>query len=98
MFVSYHRDGNVGVVTLDRPDRKNSIGQDILEDLERAWAAFMADEEWAEIKRRTAAEHGSLVDIAVVDGLSALQHAAVREWQRSVPGLHLGCRVQPVEK
>ena len=26
-----------------------------------AWAAFMADEEWAEIKRVTAAEHGSLV-------------------------------------
>jgi heme-degrading monooxygenase HmoA len=26
-----------------------------------AWAAFMADPEWAEIKRRTAAEHGSLV-------------------------------------
>ena len=26
-----------------------------------AWAAFMADSEWAEIKRRTAAEHGSLV-------------------------------------
>ena len=26
-----------------------------------AWAAFMADEEWAEIKQVTAAEHGSLV-------------------------------------
>jgi len=45
MFVSYHRDGNVGVVTLDRPDRKNSIGQDMLEDLERAWARFMADDQ-----------------------------------------------------
>lgn len=26
-----------------------------------AWAAFMADDEWAEIKRVTASEHGSLV-------------------------------------
>ena len=26
-----------------------------------AWAQFMADKEWAEIKRVTAAEHGSLV-------------------------------------
>lgn len=26
-----------------------------------SWAAFMADEEWAEIKRRTSAEHGNLV-------------------------------------
>ena len=26
-----------------------------------AWESFMADEEWQEIKRRTAAEHGSLV-------------------------------------
>jgi hypothetical protein len=26
-----------------------------------AWAAFMADEEWKEIKRATAAQHGDLV-------------------------------------
>ncbi len=26
-----------------------------------AWAAFMADQEWAEIKRTTSAEHGRLV-------------------------------------
>lgn len=26
-----------------------------------AWASFMADQEWSEIKRATAAEHGSLV-------------------------------------
>ncbi len=26
-----------------------------------AWESFMADEEWQEIKRRTAAEHGGLV-------------------------------------
>lgn len=29
--------------------------------MEAAWARFMADEEWAAIKRRTAAEHGQLV-------------------------------------
>ncbi len=29
--------------------------------MEAAWARFMADEEWKEIKRVTAAEHGSLV-------------------------------------
>ncbi|MDJ0943611.1 MAG: NIPSNAP family protein [Kiloniellales bacterium] len=28
---------------------------------EAAWASFMADEDWQEIKRVTAAEHGSLV-------------------------------------
>ena len=28
---------------------------------ERAWAAFLADKEWKEIKRRTRAEHGDLV-------------------------------------
>lgn len=31
------------------------------ETMTSAWAAFMADEEWAEIKRRTSAEHGNLV-------------------------------------
>jgi heme-degrading monooxygenase HmoA len=29
--------------------------------LDDAWAAFMADEEWKEIKRATGAEHGDLV-------------------------------------
>jgi enoyl-CoA hydratase/carnithine racemase len=45
MFATYHRDGGVGVVTLDRPDRRNSIGQDMLEDLERAWEEFMHDDD-----------------------------------------------------
>jgi E-phenylitaconyl-CoA hydratase len=45
MFATYRRDGNVGVVTLDRPDRRNSIGQDMLEDLERAWNDFLADDQ-----------------------------------------------------
>jgi hypothetical protein len=30
--------------------------------LKARWAAFMADEEWAEIKRRTAARHGTFVE------------------------------------
>lgn len=29
--------------------------------MKTAWAAFMADEEWAEIKRRTGTEHGRMV-------------------------------------
>jgi hypothetical protein len=29
--------------------------------MERQWSKFMADEEWAMIKQRTAAEHGQLV-------------------------------------
>jgi hypothetical protein len=29
--------------------------------MSEAWARFMADEEWAEIKRTTAAQHGQLV-------------------------------------
>jgi hypothetical protein len=36
-----------------------------------AWAAFMRDEEWAEIKRKTAAEHGGLVG-AIEDRLMEL--------------------------
>lgn len=32
------------------------------DELKRAWTAFMADEEWAAIKRRTGAEHGTFVD------------------------------------
>ncbi len=31
------------------------------EAMESAWEAFMADEEWAEIKRVTGAEHGVMV-------------------------------------
>ncbi|MEM7722660.1 MAG: NIPSNAP family protein [Pseudomonadota bacterium] len=30
-------------------------------ELEARWAAFMADEDWAEIKRVTSAEHGTFV-------------------------------------
>ncbi|MEM9735682.1 MAG: NIPSNAP family protein [Pseudomonadota bacterium] len=30
-------------------------------EMEAQWAAFMADKEWAEIKRQTGAEHGSFV-------------------------------------
>ncbi len=36
-----------------------------------AWAAFMADQEWAEIKRVTSAEHGRLVG-EIEDRLLAL--------------------------
>ncbi len=32
-----------------------------LEAKERAWRAFLADEEWKEIKRATSAQHGDLV-------------------------------------
>jgi enoyl-CoA hydratase/carnithine racemase len=45
MFVSYRREGNVGIVTLDRPDRLNSIGADMAGDLEAAWEAFRADDQ-----------------------------------------------------
>lgn len=40
------------VYLLEWPDRA------VMED---RWAKFLADEEWIEIKRRTAAEHGQLV-------------------------------------
>jgi E-phenylitaconyl-CoA hydratase len=45
MLATYHRDGNVGVVTLNRPDRRNSIGQGMLDDLEASWGQFIADEQ-----------------------------------------------------
>ncbi|HEY9553806.1 NIPSNAP family protein [Allosphingosinicella sp.] len=32
------------------------------ETLKARWAAFMADEEWSEIKRQTAARHGTFVN------------------------------------
>ena len=40
------------VYVLRWPDEETKAAQ---------WAAFMADEEWIEIKRRTAAEHGGMV-------------------------------------
>jgi enoyl-CoA hydratase/carnithine racemase len=43
MLVDYRREGGVGIVTLNRPDRKNSIGQDMLEELEGAWQRFGED-------------------------------------------------------
>jgi enoyl-CoA hydratase/carnithine racemase len=43
MFVTYHREGNIGYVTLNRPDRKNSIGAEMAVELENAWAEFEED-------------------------------------------------------
>jgi enoyl-CoA hydratase len=44
-FVKYRREGRVGIVTLDRPERRNSIGPDMAQDLEAAWDAFVEDDE-----------------------------------------------------
>lgn len=46
-----------------------------------AWAQFMADEEWKEIKRLTNAQHGDLVG-AIEDRLLVLT-----EYSPSVPGV-----------
>lgn len=45
MFVTYHREGNIGFVTLNRPDRRNSIGAEMAAELEAAWLEFDGDEE-----------------------------------------------------
>lgn len=45
MFVTYRREGRVGIVTLDRPDRRNSIGPEMASQLEDAWDEFLADPE-----------------------------------------------------
>jgi enoyl-CoA hydratase len=45
VYVTYRRDGRIGVVTLDRPDRRNSIGPEMAGHLEDAWDEFLADDE-----------------------------------------------------
>lgn len=45
MLVTYEREGNIGFVTLNRPDRKNSIGADMALELEAAWDEFESDEQ-----------------------------------------------------
>jgi enoyl-CoA hydratase/carnithine racemase len=45
MFVNYRREGRIGIVTLNRPDRKNSIGQEMLDQLEEAWESFRTDDD-----------------------------------------------------
>ena len=44
-----------------------------------AWESFMADEEWQEIKRRTAAEHGGLVGAIEDRVLRATDYSAPLE-------------------
>ena len=47
----------------------------------RAWAAFMADEEWKEIKRLTSAQHGDLV--------GAIEDRTLTATEYSPPLLHI---------
>ena len=52
MWETSHEGRSEFVYLLAWPDR---------ETLDRSWSAFMADDEWREIKRVTGAEHGDLV-------------------------------------
>ncbi len=52
MWESRDEEGPTFVYLLSWPDEAS---------MTQAWEAFMADEEWKEIKRRTAAEQGDLV-------------------------------------
>ena len=52
MWEARGEDGPEFVYVLDWPDEAT---------MRRAWDGFMADEEWAAIKRRSAAEHGAMV-------------------------------------
>lgn len=45
MFVTYRREGRIGIVGLNRPDRLNAIDAEMAGELERAWAEFMADDQ-----------------------------------------------------
>ncbi len=45
------------------------------EVMRRSWAAFMADEEWAEIKRQTGAQHGRMVGGIEEQTLFPLPHS-----------------------
>jgi enoyl-CoA hydratase len=42
-FVKYERDGNIAIVTLNRPDRLNALGRELIEDLELACMKFEND-------------------------------------------------------
>jgi len=52
MWETRHPGRSEFVYLLEWPDERTKTA---------AWTAFMADEEWAEIKRATAAKHGTLV-------------------------------------
>lgn len=52
---------------------------------ERAWAAFLADEEWKEIKRVTRAEHGDLVGEIEDRTLVSVDYAAAGRPQITRP-------------
>jgi enoyl-CoA hydratase len=42
--VLYRRDGGVVVITINRPDRMNAIGQEVSEGLTAAWDRFLTDD------------------------------------------------------
>jgi enoyl-CoA hydratase len=52
MLVEYERRGRIGIVTLNRPDRRNAVSLELHNDLEAAWKRFLDDEEaWVGILR-----------------------------------------------
>lgn len=50
--------------------------------LQAAWTAFRADEEWAEIKRKTNAEHGGLVGAIEDRVLVSTDYSPARDQSR----------------
>jgi enoyl-CoA hydratase len=44
-FVRYEPDGAVALITIDRPERMNAIGQEVHAGLVAAWGRFLADDD-----------------------------------------------------
>jgi len=42
--VTYELDGNVAVITMNKPDRMNRLDPELVEGLNRSWKRFMADD------------------------------------------------------
>lgn len=72
MWETRHEGRTEFVYLLQWPDRAT---------LTDRWARFMADQEWADIKKRTAAQHGRLVGAIEDRVLSTTDYSPSKEFQ-----------------
>ena len=57
----FRQTGYFETVIGDGPDLTYLLGWESLDERQRAWHEFHSDPEWAEVRKRTTAEHGLLV-------------------------------------
>lgn len=58
-IVEFETDGNVGVITLNRPEARNAQNPDLLESLDAAWSRAAADDEVRVIVLKAEGKHFS---------------------------------------